>query len=154
MWARAASLPLGLRRSGLERASALVEAALLIPVLMMLVYGLVGVSKLEQAVMAVSAVSREAARSAALADNASQAATNGQARGQQVADGYGLSNGSLQLVVDAGNFDRGGTVTAQASYKVDLSHLPVPGWGTFTISREHAERIDMYRSRWTAVPTP
>jgi hypothetical protein len=121
---------------------------------MMLVYGLVGVSKLEQAVMAVSAVSREAARSAALADNASQAATNGQARGQQVADGYGLSNGSLQLVVDAGNFDRGGTVTAQASYKVDLSHLPVPGWGTFTISREHAERIDMYRSRWTAVPTP
>ena len=154
MWGRAASLSLGLRRSGLERASALVEAAVLMPVLMVMVYGLVGVSKLEQAVTAVSAVSREAARSAALADNASQAAANGQARGQQVADGYGLNNGSLDLVVDAGSFDRGGTVTAQASYKVDLSHLPIPGWGTFTISRQHAERIDMYRSRWTVVPTP
>jgi hypothetical protein len=37
---------------------------------------------------------------------------------------------------------------------VDLSYLPIPGWGTFTISRQHAERIDMYRSRWSATPTP
>jgi hypothetical protein len=121
---------------------------------MVLVFGVVGVTKLEQTVMAVSAVSREAARSAALADNAGQAVSNGQARGQQVADGYGLSNGSLKLVIDPGGFERGGTVNAQASYDVDLSHLPIPGWGKFTISRQHVERVDLYRSRWSATPTP
>jgi hypothetical protein len=154
VWGRAGSPHVRLRPSGLERASALVEATLVIPVLLVLVFGVIGVSKLEQTVMAVTAISREAARSAALADNANQAVSDGEARGQQVADGYGLSNGSLKLVVDAGSFDRGGTVTAQASYKVDLSYLPIPGWGTFTISRQHAERIDMYRSRWTATPVP
>ncbi|HEU0169432.1 MAG TPA: TadE family protein, partial [Chloroflexota bacterium] len=123
MWGRAASLHVRFRLDRIERASALVEAALVIPLLMVLVYGVIGVSKLEQTVMAVSDVSREAARSAALADNAGQAASDGQARGQQVAGGYGLSNGSLKLVVDAGSFDRGGTITAQASYKVDLSYL-------------------------------
>ena len=152
MWGRAANLALS--RGDLELGAALVEAALLIPVLMVLVFGVVGVTKLEQTVMAVSAVSREAARSAALADSASQAVSNGEARGQQVADGYGLGNGSLKLSVDAGSFDRGGTVNAQASYDVDLSHLPIPGWGKFTISRQHAERIDLYRSRWSATPTP
>jgi Flp pilus assembly protein TadG len=152
VWGRAASL--ALTRGNLERGAALVEAALLIPVLLVLVFGVVGVSKLTQTVMAVSAVSREAARSAALADSAAQAASNGQARGQQVADGYGLNNGSLKLAIDAGGFDRGGTVNAQASYDVDLSHLPIPGWGKFTITRHHMERIDMYHSRWSATPTP
>jgi Flp pilus assembly protein TadG len=154
VWGRPADARRLSRRPTLERGSALVEAALVIPVLMVLVFGLVGVSKLEQAVGAVSDVAREAARSAALADSASQAVSNGQARAQQVADGYGLNDGSLKVAIDAGSFDRGGTVTAQASYDVDLSHLPIPGWGKFTITRQHQERIDLYRSRWRATPVP
>ena len=138
----------------LERASVAVEAALMIPVLLTLVYGVVGASRLTLAVMAVSGVAREAARSAALADSASQAVDNGEARGQQVAAGYQLSNGSLKIVVDPGTFDRGGTVNVQASYDVDLSGLPIPGWSKFTITRQHAERIDLYRSRWSATPVP
>lgn len=154
MSARAASRPLRRWRRFAERGAAAVEAALMIPVLLVLVFGVVGASRLTLAVMAVSGVAREAARSAALADNASQATDNGQARGQQVAAGYQLNNGSLKIVVDPGTFDRGGTVNVQASYQVDLTGLPIPGWGKFTITRQHTERIDLYRSRWTATPVP
>ena len=88
------------RRGDLERGSALVETAIVIPVLLMLAFGVVGIGRLIQADLGVIAVAREAARSAALANNASDASNRGLARGQDVASGYQLSNGSLQLAVD------------------------------------------------------
>src|SRR5262249_22207395 len=100
--------------------------------------------------MAVSGVSREAARTAALADSAAEAEAVGMARGQDVAAGYGLGNGTLELAVDPGDFARGGRVEASARYTVALDDLPLLGWASVTVSSDHLEGADLYRSRGTA----
>ena len=77
-----------------------------------------------------------------------EASANGLARGQEVATGYSLGNGSLQLNVNPGSFSRGGVVSAVARYTVSLSDLPLLGWARVTVGSTHLERIDLYRSRW------
>lgn len=136
------------RRGDLERGSALVETAIVIPVLLVLAFGVVGIGRLIQADLGVIAVAREAARSAALANNASDASNRGLARGQDVASGYQLSNGSLQLAVDPGSFQRGGQVTAEATYQVSFGDLPLLQWAQVELSSRQVESIDPYRSRW------
>jgi len=128
----------------------MVEAALVMPVFLLLVFGMLGASRVISAQMAVSAVSREAARAGALAGSASAATSAGVARGQEVASGYGLDNGSLTLSVDPGSFQRGGTVTSEARYRVELTDLPLLHWTQITVSQRHGEPIDLYRSRWPA----
>jgi len=133
-----------------ERGQALIEVALVLPVLLILAFGVVGVGKVIEAKMGVSAVAREAARAAALANDGDEAWTRGMLRGQDVAAGYGLSNGSLELTVAPGSFKRGGAVQAGTRYAVDLASLPLMGWFRITVSSAHQEQIDPYRSRWTA----
>lgn len=124
------------------------EMALIFPLLLLLAFGVIAVGRVTQAQMGVSAVAREAARSAALANDPSQAASDGMARGQEVAAGYSLGNGSLQLVVDPGSFDRGSAVRASARYTVTFGDLPLLGWAQVTLGSTHLERIDLYASRW------
>ncbi|HLG72494.1 MAG TPA: TadE/TadG family type IV pilus assembly protein [Chloroflexota bacterium] len=135
-------------KAALERGSALVETAIVMPVLLVLVFGLVGIGRIIQADLGVIAVAREAARSAAQANTASEAGNRGLQRGKDVAGGYQLANGSLQLTVDAGSFQRGGQVTAEASYEVGLTDLPLMQWTSVKLSSRHVEDIDPYRSRW------
>ena len=137
-----------------ERGQALVETALVIPILLLLAFGVVAVGRVTEAQMGVVAVAREAAREAALANSAPQAAGQGVTRGQQVAAGYGLSNGSLQLTVDAGGFSRGGTVSASAHYTVSLADLPLLGLARVTAGSTHLERVDLYRSFWQSAGAP
>lgn len=127
---------------------ALVETALVVPVLLLLAFGVIAAGRITQAQMGVSAVAREAARAATLANNPGQAATNGMARGQEVAAGYSLGNGSLQLVVDPGSFARGSAIHASAHYTVSFGDLPLLGWAQVTVGSIHLERIDLYASRW------
>ena len=129
---------------------ALVETALVIPMLLVLAFGVVGVGRVTQAQLAVSAAAREAARAGALADDAGQAQEQGRSRGQEVAKGYGLTGRSFTLTVDPGSFERGGQVRASARYEVVLDDLPLLGWARVPVASEHAERIDLYRSRWKA----
>ena len=136
-----------------DRASAMVEAALVMPVFLLLIFGMLGASRVISAQMAVSAVSREAARAGALASTATAASGAGLARGKEVAGGYGLDNGSLVLSVDPGTFQRGGTVTSEARYTVQLTDLPLLHWTQITVSQRHAEPVDLYRSRWGAGAT-
>jgi len=137
-----------------ERGQALVEVALVIPVLLLLAFGMVAVGRVTDAQMGVSAGAREAARAAALANNPGEAASQGVTRGQEVAAGYHLGDGSLQLAVNAGNFTRGGTVQASARYTVSLGDLPLLGWAHITVGSTDLERIDLYRSFWPAGATP
>jgi hypothetical protein len=132
----------------------LVEAALILPLLLLPVFGVVGVSRVIQAQMGVSAVAREAARAAALADSPAEAASLGLARGQEVATGYRLTNGSLRLTVEPGRFARGEPVRAVASYEVALDNLPLMGWARVRVADDHLERVDLYRSRWTSGGAP
>ncbi len=132
-----------------ERGQALVETALVVPVLLTLVFGLVGIGRVVEAQMGVIAVAREAGRAAVLADTPAEALARGSARGQETASGYRFSNGTFQLTVDTGAFARGGRVQTSARYMVTLNDLPLLGWVSVPVVSHHAERIDLYRSRWS-----
>lgn len=133
---------------------ALVELALVIPLLLLLAFGVLGVGRVLQAKLVVSATAREAARAATLTGTAAAALTTGTARGQAVAAGYGLGNGSLEVAVDPGRFERGGQVRAVARYSVTLDDLPLLGWVRVPVASDHVERIGLYRSRWPGGGTP
>lgn len=137
-----------------QEGSALVETALVLPLLLCLAFGVIAVGRLVQAQMGVSAVAREAARSAALSQTAADAAERGLAAGQAVAAGYGLTNGSLALSVEPGAFERGGQVQASARYDLSLADLPLLGLFHTQVTSHHVERIDLYRSRWQAGGSP
>ena len=78
-----------------------------------------------------------------------EAAARGLGRGQDVAAGYRLGNGSLALAVDPGDFARGGQVRAEARYDVTFEDLPLLNWARVSLTSRHAERIDAWRSRWS-----
>jgi Flp pilus assembly protein TadG len=137
-----------LARQG-RQGQVLIETALVLPVLLFLAFGVIGAGRVTQARMGVDALAREAARSAALASDAGTALNLGLARGQTVAQGYGLTNGTLQVAVDVGQFDPGDQVAASASYTVSFGDLPLLTWAQLTLSGTHIERLDLYRSRWT-----
>ena len=137
-----------------ERGSALVETALVLPLLLLLAFGVIGVGRVVQAQMGVSAVAREAARAGALANSPAEATARGLARGEQVATGYRLTNGSLELTVVPDSLARGAPVRARASYEVAFDDLPLLGWARFTVASDHVERTDLYRSRWPVGEQP
>lgn len=129
---------------------ALVELALVVPLLLLLAFGSVGVGRVVQAQMALGAIAREAAREAALAPlppggSALDAKRAGEARGQSVAHGYGLDRATVNVNTD--HFDPGSWVRADASYVVSERDLPFLKWTTFTLHDSHLERVDPYRSR-------
>jgi TadE-like protein len=128
---------------------ALVEVALVVPLLLLVGFGVVGVGRVVHARMGVAAVAREAARAGALADTGAEAVTRATVRGQEVATGYRLENGSFRLAVDPGTFSRGDRVRAVALYEVALDDLPLLGWARVRIESAHEERIELYRSRWS-----
>ena len=131
-----------------QRGSALVEIALLLPLLLFLAFGVIGAARVTQARLGVSAVAREAARAAAQAQGPGQASANGYGRAREVADGYGLDNGSLRVMVDAGGFGPGDMIRTSATYEVTFRDLPLLGWGRVEVGSIARERIDLYRSRW------
>ena len=140
-------MPAG-RRSRAERGNALVETALVLPIVLFLAFGVVGVQRVLHAQTGVSAGAREAARAGALADTPAGARALGGERGRAVAAGYGLANGSLRITVDPGALPRAGEVRSEAEYVATLDDLPLLGWVRVAVSSRHAERVDPYRSRW------
>jgi hypothetical protein len=98
--------------------------------------------------MAVEAVAREAARAASMADTVADARARGLARGREVAGGYGLADGSLDVRIEPGAFRRGGAVRGSVRGGVALDDLPLLSRVHVTVSGEHVELIDAYRSRW------
>lgn len=128
-----------MRRDG-RSGQALIEAALALPVLLLLVWVLLAGSQLAQAKLAVLGVAREAARVAVQGEDA-------QARAAALAQGMGLTNGSFALAVvtpqDAAARAAGGYATAEARYTVRVVGLP--GWGRVTVSGRAVERFDRWR---------
>jgi len=135
-----------------EAGQALIETALVVPLLLLLAVGVVGGGRVVQGQLGVSAVAREAARAAAMANTAGEARARGLGRGQDVAAGYRLGNGSLALAVDPGDFARGGQIRAEARYDVTFDDLPLLNWARLTLTSRHLERIDAWRSRWSEGP--
>lgn len=129
-----------------QRGQAVVEVALVLPVLLLLVVGVLGVGRITQAHMAARAVAWEAARAAALAPSSGAATERGLAAGVAVADAYRLQPSALSLTVDASDFRRGGQVRADARYRVSLADLPLLGWASASVDSAHTEPVDPYRS--------
>jgi Flp pilus assembly protein TadG len=134
--------------SARSRGQSLVEAALATPPLLLLAFGVLAAGRVAQAQMGVSAVAREAARAGALAGSPAESTAQATARGREVANGYRLTNGSLEIDIDPGTFARGDRLRAEARYRVALDDLPLLGWTRVEVTGRQAERIDLYRSRW------
>jgi hypothetical protein len=130
------------RRRG--HAQAAVEAALVLPLILLLVLGVFAVGAVGRTDAALLAVTEEAARAAATSTNANEAAAHGIARGKQVADGYGLVGASIS--VDARDFHAGGQVRVGATVTVSLIGISVFGPTQVTLHHQHVEPVDPYRN--------
>ena len=130
------------RRRG--HAQAAVEAALVLPLILVLVLGVFAVGVLGRTDAALLAVTEEAGRAAATSTNANEAAAHGIARGQQVADGYRLVGASIS--VDARDFHAGGQVRVDAFATVSLIGVSVFGPTQVTLHHQHVEPVDRYRN--------
>ena len=131
------------------RGSAAVETALVLPVLLLLAFGVAGAGRVVHAQSAVSAVAREAAASGAAASSPQEAVERASERGRAVADGYHLTNGSLALRIVPARFDReaGDAVGVTARYELLLNDLPLLGWARVPVASTHVAYVDPYRSR-------
>jgi Flp pilus assembly protein TadG len=132
---------------GDEHGQALIEAALVIPVLLLVVFGVVMAGRVVHAKIAVQAAAREASREVATATSESAGVAEGMQTAQSVADGYGLSQERLSVEIDANGFQRGESVTATVRYDVGLGDLPLLGRAGVSVTSSHSERIELYRSR-------
>lgn len=135
---------------GDESGQALVEAAIAIPVLLLLVFGVVAAGRVTEAKIAVQAAAREASRTLAVAPSEERGMAEALDAGHAVAAGYGLAEERLTVGVDADGFARGGRVTADVRYSVPLSDLPLLSFFDVEVSASHSERVDLYRSREVA----
>ena len=134
-----------------ESGQALVEAALVLPVLLVLVFGVVMAGRVVHAKIAVQAAAREASRTLATAASEEQGLTDANNAARSAADGYGLSANGLSVDLQSNGFARGGTVSASVSYDVGLGGLPLLDAVGITVSSSHSEQVDPYRSRETVL---
>ena len=141
-----------LRPASGESGGVLIEAALVIPVVLVVAFGVVMAGRIVHAQIGVGAVAREAGRTLAQAPSAAEGLASARSRALAVADGHGLAAADLELVLEAGTFARGGTVRAIASYRVALGDLPMLGRLEVTVKSSHAERVELYRSRAAVWP--
>lgn len=138
---------LAARLRGDESGQALVEAAIVIPVLLVLVFGVVMAGRVVHAKIAVQAAAREASRTLATAPSEEQGLADADDAARAAANGYGLSGDGLSIDLEPNGFDRGGTVTATVSYSLGLGGLPLIGSADINVSSSHSEQVDPYRSR-------
>jgi len=127
-----------------ERGQTLVEAAMVLPLMLVLILGVFAVGFVGRTDAALLAVSQEAARAAATASDPAEAAAHGVARGTQVADGYRLQG--TTVTVDARDFRPGGRIRADATVRVSLAFIPIFGSSELTLHHQHAEPVDPYRN--------
>ncbi|MCY4640527.1 MAG: pilus assembly protein [Chloroflexi bacterium] len=135
-----------------ESGSALIEAALVLPVVLVIASGVVMAGRVAHARIGVEAAAREAGRALAGAPSATQGLREGRARALDAANGYGLGGAAFRVELDAGSFARGSTVRARAACRVELWDLPLLGRAAVTVAASHEERVELYRSRAGAAP--
>ena len=130
-----------------QRGQALLEAALIIPVLLVLAFGVVMAGRAAHSKIAVQAAAREASRTLATAPSESEGLAAAQQRAVSVAGGYDLSLDQLTVDVNANGFQRGGVASADVTYRVNVADLPLLNRVDVPASASHSERIELYRSR-------
>jgi hypothetical protein len=130
-----------------QRAQALVEVALVLPVVLALVFGTLAISRLIQAQNGVIAIAHEAARAGALGNSPEDAIDRMRRRVDLVAPGLGIDPRALELTWDVSTFTKDrGHVVASVRYAVNFGDLPLAGWvPPPAVRAEHVEWVDPYR---------
>jgi Flp pilus assembly protein TadG len=141
-----------------QGAQALVEVAVLLPMLLGLALGIVALGRIVQAQTGVIALAHEAARAGALARTPDEAVASMRQRIDDVSSGVGLDARAVSLDWDVSTFGReNGRVAATVQYPVNLSDLPLLGWSPpVRVTAAHVEWVDPFRSGVgsTATPSP
>jgi hypothetical protein len=139
------------RLLGNTRGQALLELALVVPVLLMLVGMTVLAGRVLQARAGIAAAGREAGRAYAESTGAGPGFTRAVSRAREVASGYRLAPGRFDVAIGDEGFARGGAVTVRTAYAVPVDDIPLAsvfaGGPSVTVRYDHRERIELYRSR-------
>ena len=106
-----------------QSGQALVEWALTAFLLLLFAFSLLAVGHVVGEYMAVRAASSQAAFAAARAPSAQAAQTVGRRAAEEAVSGSQVSD--FQITISTGGFERGGTITAQASGCVSLGDFPI-----------------------------
>jgi len=132
-----------------DEGSAAVELVMIAPALLLLIAVIVGSGRIVSTKSAVESVARESARTASDASDSISAREKGEVSASASAEGLGLDPLRLQVVTDAGDFNRGEPLTVRVSYEVKLADLPGFGLlpGSFVVSARHTEIIERHKSR-------
>jgi hypothetical protein len=129
-----------------QPAQATAEIGIVSLLLVLLVVGMIAVAALVQIQMSLATVAEEAALAATMAPSVDAVEQRGVDRGLEVAAGYALRNGSLQVMIDPSDFRPGGIVRARASYRMTSADVPLLTVGTIVLARDHVERVPRFRS--------
>lgn len=130
-----------------SRGQALVETAVTLLLLITLVTGIVVVGQGMRTALGIQVAAREAALTAAQANSENGAIALAQARAIAVAADYGLVPADLGIVIRfPDGFVRGGRVVVSATGHVHPRWLPLVAATDYHVTREHQERIDLFRS--------
>jgi hypothetical protein len=127
-------------------AQATLDFLVLLPLLLVLLFGLLGAGRLVSASIGVSAVAREAARAGAVAAAPAEAAARARSRGQQVGGEYGLGNGTLNVQPDVSHWGPQGEVSVTATYILHLADVPLVRLGDITLQRTDGEVVGPWRT--------
>jgi len=131
-----------------QRGQALVELALVLPVLLVYALSILAVGQIVREYMAVRAAATQAAFAAARAPSLAQAKGVAPSAAMEAIAGNGVKDFTLKL--DAGTFPRGGVVTTTASGYVDLGSFPLAETflgRRFSLQWQAHALIEPYRSR-------
>jgi hypothetical protein len=131
-----------------QSAQALIELALVLPLVLVLVFGTIALSRAVQTQAAVVAVAHEVARAGALGRSPRDAVDRMGERMRLVAPGLGLNPRDIILDWDVTRFgDDPGEVVASVRYPLDYRDLPLSGWIPLASVRAvHVEWVDPFRS--------
>jgi Flp pilus assembly protein TadG len=138
-------------RRGGEAGNAVVEAAILAPVFILFLAGLLTGARIRSAGAAVTQAAADAARQASIARTPAQARTVATTSALATLRDKGLHctpHVSLDLSGFAQPVGRPATVSAQVTCTIQLSDVAAPGFpGSRTVTKVHRSPLDSFRGR-------
>ncbi|MFE5191670.1 TadE/TadG family type IV pilus assembly protein [Streptomyces sp. NPDC056628] len=135
-----------------DEGSAAIEAAIILPALIMLLCLAIAGGRLVTSGAKIDAAAQDAAREASLHRTAAAAHTAAQAAAAQSLDDQGITCASTSVRIDTGGLSvpvgQVGTITAAVTCTVNLSDLLLPGVpGAKTLTSTATSVVDQYRQR-------
>jgi len=135
------------RRGGPDDGSAVVETAVLTPVLILVLLAAVMAGRFESARLHVDTAASNAARAASMARSPAAAQAAGSAEARRSLADAGVACPSPRVAVDTSGFRPGGVVKVSLTCRADIGDLAGMGLAPIstTITKSSAAPVDRYR---------